>query len=109
MAWLPEFASTHTGHPQTSRRLVRNLPEWAQVGKLAAGFGDIGTFALEVIRDRPSQTGVGDVMGGVGGVRQISACELVLALRAGLDDLQPAFDREVDRLIIADLEMQERM
>src|SRR5689334_12146843 len=48
-------------------------------------------------------------MRGIGGVRQISARELMLALRTGLDDLQPVLDREIDRLIVADLEMQERM
>ena len=39
--------------------------------------------------------------------RHVAARELVLALRAGLDAGEPARDREVDRLMVADLEMQE--
>src|ERR1700749_4998190 len=110
MAGLPAFSATHTAIAETSRRLVRirDLPERTELGQLAAGFLDIGALALEVIGDRAAQAGIGDVMRGVGGVRQISACELVLALRAGFDDLQLALDREIDRLIVADLEMQER-
>src|SRR5262245_3060010 len=107
MAWLPDFSATHTGRVQRSRRLVRDLPEWAELGELPAGFGDIGALALEVIRDRPAEIGVDDVMRGVGGVRQISARKLMLALRAGFDDLKFALDCKIDRLIIADLEMQE--
>src|SRR5689334_1050201 len=109
MIWLPDFSATHTGRSQTSRRLVRDLAERPQPGELAAGFGDIGALALKIIGDRAPEIRVGDVMRGVGGVRQISACELVLALRAGFDDLQPVLDRKIDRLIVADLEMQERM
>ena len=45
----------------------------------------------------------------MGGDRQIATGELVLALGAGLDALEPALDGEVDRLVIADLEMQEGM
>ena len=41
------------------------------------------------------------------GHRPIAARQLVLALRAGLDHLQLALDGEVDRLVVADLEMQE--
>src|SRR5712672_2641612 len=48
-------------------------------------------------------------MRGIRGLRQISARDLVLALRTGLDGFQTAPDRKVDGLIIADLEMQERM
>src|SRR5690349_2426509 len=48
-------------------------------------------------------------MRGIGGVRQISARELMLALRTGFDNLQLVLDRKIDRLIVADLEMQERM
>ena len=48
-------------------------------------------------------------MGGIGGLRQIAARQLVLALGAGLDARQLVGDRVVDRLIVAELEMQERM
>src|ERR1700761_998786 len=109
MAALPAFSSTHTAVAGTSRRLVRRLPEWTQLGQLAAGFLDIGALSLEVVGDCAAQAGIGDVVRGVGGVRQISARELVLALRAGFDDFQLTRDREIDGLIVADLEMQERM
>ncbi len=45
----------------------------------------------------------------IGGVRHVSACQLVLALRAGLDADQSVLNGEVDGLIITDLEMQERV
>ena len=50
---------------------------------------------------------MGDVMRRLRRHRQVAARQLVLALRAGLDHLQPLGDREVDRLVVADLEMQE--
>ncbi len=48
-------------------------------------------------------------MRGIGGLRQVAARDLVLALRAGLDRLQAARNRKIDRLVVADLEMQERV
>ena len=48
-------------------------------------------------------------MGRIGGDRHIAARELVFALRAGLDHRELVGDRIVDRLVIADLEMQERV
>ena len=44
----------------------------------------------------------------IGEGRPVAARELVLALGAGLDAAQSARKREVDRLIVADLEMQKR-
>ena len=70
------------------------LAEGTCFRQLAAGFGDIGALALEIIRDGAPQIGVDDVMCGIGGVRQVSARKLVLALSAGLDDLKPVLDRE---------------
>ena len=45
----------------------------------------------------------------IGGGRHIAAGDLVLALGAGLDAGELVRDRVFDRLIIAELEMQERM
>ena len=45
----------------------------------------------------------------IGGGRQIAARELVLALGAGLDAGELVRDRVFDRLIVAELEMQERV
>ena len=44
----------------------------------------------------------------IGEGRTVAAGELVLALGAGLNAAQSARKREVDRLIVADLEMQKR-
>src|SRR5579859_4896841 len=103
MERLPDFSPTHTAVGLTSRSLVGHFPERAELGELAAGFCDIGPLALEVIGNRAAQIRIGDVMRGVGGVRQISARELVLALRAGLDDFKLVLNGEIDRLVVADL------
>src|SRR5437899_722389 len=89
--------------------LVGSLAERAGLGQFASGLRHIGALALQIIRNRPAQIGVGDEVRGPGGLRQVAARQLVLALRAGFDDLQAALDREIDRLIVADLEMQERV
>src|SRR5665647_1370705 len=85
------------------------LAKRSGLGELASGFGDIGALALEIVGYRVAQAGVGDVMRGIGGLRQVAARDLVLALRAGLDRLQAALNCKIDRLIVADLEMQERV
>jgi hypothetical protein len=41
--------------------------------------------------------------------RQIAAGDFVLALRAGFDARQFVRNAEIDRLVIAEFEMQERM
>ena len=51
---------------------------------------------------------MGDPVGRPGLHRFIAPGELVPALRSGLDPLQAARDRNVDRLIIAQFEVQER-
>ena len=45
----------------------------------------------------------------IGRHRHVAARQLVLALRAGLDPRELVLDREIDRLIVAQLEMQERV
>ena len=62
----------------------------------------------QIVGDRLGETRVGELMRRIGERRAIAARELVLSLRAGLDPPQAAVKREVDRLIIADLEMKER-
>ena len=77
--------------------------------KLFAGRLHIGPLAREILGDRPAQRRIGDEMRGIGGVRQIAARELVLALGAGLDARELVGDRVIDGLIVAQLEMQKRM
>ena len=57
--------------------------------------------------DGGAQSAVGDPVRGAGEPRFITASELVVALRAGFDTGEAAFDGEVYRLIVPDYEMQE--
>ena len=66
-------------------------------------------LAAEIVGDGPAQGGIGDVVRRMHQHRGVAAGELVLSLRAGLDALEAAPDREIDGLIVADLEMQERV
>src|SRR3546814_20137946 len=52
---------------------------------------------------------MGNIMRRVGGDGKIAAGELVFALRAGLDAPKPVCQRDIDRLMVVDLEMQEGM
>src|SRR5687768_2319348 len=66
-------------------------------------------FAGEIIRNRPPKRRIRDEMGAVRRDRKIAAGELVRALRAGLDRCEAVLDGKGDRLIVANLEMQEGM
>src|SRR3569833_391454 len=107
VSWNSPFSLT--GGTRTSRLLIDHFAERAGFAELAAGFLDIGALAQQIVVDRPPQAAIGDEVRGVGGLREVAARDLVLALRAGFDDLEAVLDREVDRLIVADLEMQERV
>ena len=85
------------------------LAEWRGRRKLFGGGLHISALAREIVGDGPAQSRIGNVMRRIGGVGQVAARELVLALGPGLDPLQPVCDRVVDGLIVADLEMQERV
>ena len=80
-------------------------------GDSVARSGDLAldrvAFALDEIVDGAAEAGIGDAVRGVGGHRQVAALDLVLALGAGLDPLQPMRDGVVDGLVVAGLEMQE--
>src|SRR5665213_3482539 len=75
---------------------------------LARGFY-IAAFTGEIFGDRALEPGMGDVMRRIGRVGQVAARELVLALGARLNAREFVLDRVFDRLIVADLEMQEGM
>src|SRR5450759_1041528 len=89
--------------------LYQILAEGRGRRKLFAGGPHIGPLACEILGYRPPQRRIGDEMRGIGGVRQVAARQLVLALGAGLDARQSVGDRVFDGLIVAQLEMQERM
>ena len=78
-------------------------------GKLGTRGSHVGPFPHQIIGNRAAQTGIGDVVRGVGGLRHIAAGDLVLALGAGLDAGELMGDRVVDGLIVAQLEMQKGM
>src|SRR5206468_1459074 len=69
----------------------------------------MGALVLEKVGDGAPQPRIGNVMCGMSGHRHIAARDLVLAAGAGLDAAELVLDRIVDRLIVADLEMQERV
>src|ERR1700722_15835782 len=68
---------------------------------------DRAALALEEILDRVGEAGVANPMRAVGRGGEITALNLVRALRPGLDAFQAARDREIDGAVIARLEMQE--
>ena len=70
---------------------------------------DLPALALEIVGDGAAEAGIGDPVGRVGRGRPVAARELVLALRAGLDARQAVGDGPIDRLVVAELEMQERL
>src|SRR5665647_638924 len=104
--------SSASAFPRFSPKLFlfhQILAEWRRRRKLFAGRLYISPFARQILGDRPPQGRIGDEMRGIGGVRQVAARQLVFALRAGFDAAELMGDRKVDRLIIAQLEMQKRM
>src|SRR5262249_10912162 len=85
------------------------LAEWRRRCKLFGGRLDIKALAREIIGDRPAQAGVGNKMRRVGGVRHVASRQLVLAPGASFDPLEVIRNRVFDRLVVAELEMEERM
>src|SRR5260221_8749 len=67
------------------RLASKTFAEWASLQQLPSRRLHIGAFAFEIIVDRPPEAGIGDVVRRIGGAGQVAACELVLALGAGLD------------------------
>src|SRR5437667_42647 len=78
------------GFPLVLFLLGQILAERRQRRKLFAGGFHISPLADQIVGDRAAQPRIGDVMGGMGGDRQVAAGELVPALRTGLDTLEPA-------------------
>src|SRR5712692_4271509 len=94
----------------TSHRSVASpLAERRGFRQLLARRRHIGALAHEKILDRAPQPRVVDVMRGIGRGRPVAARYLVLALGAGLDAGELVLDGELDRLVIAELKMQEWM
>src|SRR5215471_8783779 len=90
-------------------RSASGLSKWRELCELLAGCRDIGALPPEKIVDCPPQARIGDVVRRIGRCRKIAARNLVLALRSGLHAQELALNGVLDRLVIAELEMQEGM
>src|SRR5436305_14745558 len=78
-----------------SRRLAV-FAERAGVGQFAHGFRHIAALPAKIVLHGAAEGWIDDVMRRVGGLGQIAPRDLVLALRAGFDPLQPASNRKID-------------
>jgi hypothetical protein len=59
----------------------------------------------DVVFDRAPELRVVDRVRAVGQRREEAARQLVLTLGAGLEEREATFDRELDRLVVAELEV----
>src|SRR5436190_20885226 len=84
-------------------------PERQEFRQRFAVMGDLPTLAFKIVGNGAAEAWIGDPVGGVGGRRPVAAGKLVLALGAGFDARKAVRDRPVDRLVIAELEMQKRL
>src|SRR6188474_2783080 len=84
------------------------LLEWAVLAQLVHVMGDAGALAAQEILHRAREPRVGEPVRRGPLDRQQAAEDLVLALRAAFEHLQPAGDRILDSLVVAALEMQQR-
>ena len=64
------------------------------------------TLTLQVLADRSTKVGIGDVVRRPGDRGLEAAADLVLALRAGLETRDTPLDAELDPLVVAGLEVQ---
>src|SRR5665213_1675694 len=77
------------------------------LGKRLDVFRNSFAFGDEIVGYCAAQSGMGDVVGGIGWHRHVAAQKFVFALRAGFDLGELVRNRELDRLIITGLEMEE--
>src|ERR1700730_15782548 len=91
------------------RKGSRPLFEGREFVIFAQRLVDMNTLSLEIVLDRAGETLIAYVMRRKSRHRAIASGKLMLPLRASLDAGEAARNREFNRLIIADLEMQERM
>src|SRR3954469_19899665 len=92
-----------------SRRFSDVLAERTGLAQFTDRLGHVAPLATEIFANGPPQRGIGDVVRRVRGLRQVTARDLVLALGAGLAPAQAALNGKVDGLVVANLEVQERM
>src|ERR671916_744728 len=68
--------------------------------------GEHLSLLRDVLLDRTPELWVPDLVRAVRKRREEAACELVLPLRAGLEELETPLDGELYRLVVAELEVQ---
>src|SRR5918993_1346734 len=111
-SWRPRESGapcTAASNASSAGSALEATLERRRLGKLLGGRRHIERLARKILGDRAPERRVCDVVGRISQHRAVAARELVLALRAGLDARQPVRDRVLDRLVVAELEMQERM
>src|SRR5215470_19344086 len=91
------------------RSCALDLAERRRFVELVDLGGDMTALVLEEVGDGAAQRRIGDVMRRMRRYRHIAARDLVLSAGAGLDAGELVLDGVLDRLIIADFEMQERV
>src|SRR5882724_13121525 len=94
--------------PRTSRRFLVFCPERTAFGQLVDVALDSLRLAGKKFFHRVCELGMTQPVRRPRGARHESPCELVLALCAPLEDTDAALYAELQRLVIADLEMQQR-
>jgi hypothetical protein len=82
------------------------LPVGQELAELLELAGHLEAILGEEALDRIPEAGVADPVRAVGRDRRVAALELVGALGAGLDPGEAALDRELDRLVVAGLEVE---
>src|SRR5579871_5851769 len=109
MFGLP-FQSRYRSAAGLSRRSeIGFLAEKGERGRKLVGLRrHIGALALQIVGDRAAEGGFADIVRGAGGDGTVAARDLVGALGARFDHAKAMLDRVFDRLVVANLEMQER-
>src|SRR5581483_9618257 len=85
------------------------LTEWPGRRKLLGCSFYIDTLARKIVGNGAPQGGIGDEMRRIGSLRQVAARELVFALGAGFDTIEPMDNRVIDGLVVAEFKMKEGM
>src|SRR5215203_4254295 len=94
------------GGAMTSALVPPSALVWVVIGICRHGPGEHLLLLRDVPLDRAPEPEVTNLVGAVGQGREEAASELVLPLRAGLEELKTPLDGEFDPLVVAHLEVQ---
>ena len=93
--------------PRVRWTLRSNLPVWQQRAQIAHLGEHLPALLDQEALDRVTKAGIADPMGAVGGHRLVAALQLVRPLGSRFHARETAPDGELDRLVVAGLEVQE--